>query len=548
MKILGALFAAGLFVEVTFQSAAHYYWHDGQKVELQLIADKIAVSVSASNGESVEIPEGTAYVAGHIADADLSILLCESYETMNSEDFANALKQSSPHAILTPFFLTSDNHEVASTPYINVRLKSHGDFHLLEEASASYSLDIEGNSELMPLWYILRITKETPENSVEIANRLYESGNFAEAVADFTSTDDILWCNDPLAGNQWGLRNPDFTGIDVSIEKAWESATGRGVKIAFVDTGVDMDHTDLRQNIHCPGYDTETEKPESQVYGSHGTHCAGIAAAVKDNSFQIAGVAPDAEIMSVSNRLVSSTNSRLRRAIGITWAVNNGADVISCSWNSNTRHKALDEAIEYALNQGRGGKGCIVAFASGNDGTDRVCYPADIADDILTVGAIDRNGGRASFSQYGDLLDVMAPGVDILSTLPDNEIGYSYGTSTAAPFAAGIAALILEKKPELSSRQICDIMAASAIGLKNFSETDHKDYEYGYGLVNAENALLAASASTDPVLNDDCGLCIYDICGNLIYQGDGSAFTPPSPGIYIIRARDYSRKMILRPD
>ena len=91
MKILGALFAAGLLVEITFQSAAHYYWHDGQKGEMQPIADKIAVSVSASNGESVEIPEGTAYVAGHIADADLSILLCESYETMNSEDFANAL-------------------------------------------------------------------------------------------------------------------------------------------------------------------------------------------------------------------------------------------------------------------------------------------------------------------------------------------------------------------------------------------------------------------------------------------------------------------------
>lgn len=545
MKILGALFAAGLLVEVPFQSTAHYYWHDGQKVELQLMADKIAVSVSASDGESVEIPEETASVAGRIADADLSILLCVNSDMMSSEEFADALKQSSPQAVLTPVFVTSDNHEVVSTPYINVRLKSHEDFHLLEEASSLYSLQIEENSELMPLWYILRITKETPGNSLEIANRLYESGNFAEAVADFTSTDDILWCNDPLADNQWGLRNPDFTGIDVSIEKAWESATGRGVKIAFVDTGVDMDHTDLRQNIHCPGYDTETGKPESQVYGPHGTHCAGIAAAVKDNSFQIAGVAPDAEIMSVSNRLVSSTNSRLRRAAGITWAVNNGADIISCSWNSNTRHKALDEAIEYALNQGRGGKGCIVAFASGNDGTDRVSYPTDIDDDILTVGAINRNGGRASFSQYGDLLDVMAPGVDILSTLPDNEIGYSYGTSTAAPFAAGIAALILEKKPGLSSRQVCDIMATSAIGLKNFTETDHKDYEYGYGLIKAENALLAASALTYSVLNDDCSLRVYDICGNLIYQGDESAFTPPSPGIYIIRTRDYSRKIII---
>lgn len=545
MKKWGALFAAGLLLEVSFQSAAHYYWHDGEKVELQPIADKIAVSVSAHHGDSVEIPEETASVAGRVADADLSILLCVRSDMMSGEEFAEALKQSSPQAILTPFFVTSDNHEVASTPYINVRLKSHGDFHLLEKASALYSLHIEGNSELMPLWYILRITKESPANSVEIANRLYESGNFAEAVADFTSTDDILWCNDPLAGNQWGLRNPDFTGIDVSIEKAWETATGRGVKIAFVDTGVDMNHTDLRQNIHCPGYDTETGEPESQVYGGHGTHCAGIAAAVKDNAFQIAGVAPDAEIMSVSNRLVSSTNSRLRRAMGITWAVNNGADVISCSWNSNTRHKALDEAIEYALNQGRGGKGCIVAFASGNDGTDRICYPADIDADILTVGAIDRNGERASFSQYGDMLDVMAPGVDIISTLPDNEIGYSYGTSTAAPFAAGIAALILEKNPGLPSRMVCDIMAASAIGLNNFTETDHKDFEYGYGLVKADNALLATSASTDSVINGDCGVRVYDICGNIIYQGDGSAFTPPSPGIYIVRSRDYSRKIII---
>lgn len=83
MKISGALFAAGLLVGVSFQSAAHYYWHDGQKVELQLIADKIAVSVPASSGESVEIPEGTASVAGRVADADLSILLCVRHRSLN---------------------------------------------------------------------------------------------------------------------------------------------------------------------------------------------------------------------------------------------------------------------------------------------------------------------------------------------------------------------------------------------------------------------------------------------------------------------------------
>lgn len=542
-RIAKTVYAMALLAGVAFQSTAHYYWHDGEKVELRMIADKMALSVPSSFEETVEIPEGTASVAGRISDTDLSILLCVGSDTMSGEEFANALEHASPEAILTPFFLTPDNHEVASTPYLNVRLKNPGDFHLLEEAAALYSLHIEGNSNLMPLWYILRITKTSPANSVDIANRIYESGNFAEAVADFTSADDILWCNDPLAGNQWGLRNSDFSGIDISIEKAWEHATGRGVKIAFIDTGVDLNHTDLQPNVRCTGYDTETDTPGSRVYGPHGTHCAGIAAAVKDNAFQIAGVAPDAEIMSVSNRLVSSTNSRLRRATGFSWAVRNGADIISCSWNSSTRHKALDEAIEYALTDGRGGKGCIVAFASGNDGTDRVSYPADVADGILTVGAIDRNGARATFSQYGDLLDVMAPGVDILSTLPYNETGYSYGTSTAAPFAAGIVALILEKNPDLTSEQVCGIIAASASGLKHYTETGHKDYEYGYGLIKAENALLAASASIDSVHNDDYGIRVYDICGNIIYQGDESAFTPPSPGIYIIRSHHYSRKI-----
>lgn len=165
MGIAKILCVVMLLVGCAFRSAADYYWHDGEKLELQLIPDKWTISVPSSSSESLNIPEEIASVTGGIDDSNLYILICQGSDAMNAGDFINILEQYLPGVILTPCFMTPDNHEVASTPYINVRLKSLHDFYLLQEAAELYSLHIEGNSIMMPLWYILRITKKTPGNS-----------------------------------------------------------------------------------------------------------------------------------------------------------------------------------------------------------------------------------------------------------------------------------------------------------------------------------------------------------------------------------------------
>ena len=121
-----------------------------------------------------------------------------------------------------------------------------------------------------------------------------------------------------------------------------------------------MDHIDLVENVSSLSYDTETNTSPSILYGNHATHCAGIAAAVRNNGIHVAGVAPDAKLVSISNSLHGTTNSRIRRADGINWAWRNGVDVISNSWGSSTKHPAINQAIYNAFRYGREGKGCVI--------------------------------------------------------------------------------------------------------------------------------------------------------------------------------------------
>ena len=283
--------------------------------------------------------------------------------------------------------------------------------------------------------------------------------------------------------------------IVLSAPEAWNYATGKNVKIAIIDTGIELNHIDLASNVSNLSFDTETNSSPSIVYENHGTHCAGIAAAVKDNSIQIAGVAPEATIISISNSLKPTTNSRLKRADGIIWAYQHGADIISNSWRSSTHHVAIDEAIQDAFRYGRQGKGCVISFSSGNDFLNTIGYPANCNDTILAVGAIDNTGMRASFSNYGTELDLVAPGVNILSTIPNSQTGYKSGTSMACPHVAGVAALVLERNPELTVNQVNSIINSNAKKISGVTFDVTKpdglwSNEYGYGLVDAYSSVI----------------------------------------------------------
>ena len=497
-----------------------YYYYKGKKIPLIENENKICVSIPKVNKEASERILANVKVLDKIIDEyfDIFILSRSDYEKLTSFDF---WKEDARNVLLTSSYNTESETEVFTSPYINLRLKKEQDIDILISYAEKYKLEIVKEESLMPLWYILAITQDCDKSTLECANKLWESGNFAASIPDFCSND-ILCSNDPMFNLQWGLHNSNYPGIDISACSAWNYSTGKNIKIAILDTGVDTAHIDLSPNISNLSYDTETHSSPSVLYGEHATHCAGIAAAVKDNGVQIAGVAPEATIVSISNRMIFSTNTPLKLAEGFIWAYQNDVDIISNSWHYPILHAAIDEAIHDAFKYGRHGKGCIVVFAAGNRGTGRVNYPANCNDTILAVGAIDSTGTRASFSSYGTSLDLVAPGDSILSTLPYDIVGYKRGTSMACPHVAGVAALVLERNSELTVNQVNSIINSSAKKLSGvFFDTTKPDglwnIEYGYGLVDAYNSVI--NTPTTVYIQNDTITGTRFISADSIYVG-----------------------------
>lgn len=470
-----------------------YYYYNGKKMPLTLNENKVVVSIPKDSVKTSESIRANIKALTKIKDEDFDIYVVHQseLERLASLDF---WKKDSKKVLITPSYLTADKTEVFASPYLNIRLKEEQDIGLLTSFAEQYGLKIIKQDPLMPLWYIIAITQDCDKNSLECANELWESGAFAASIPDLCSFDNLC-SNDPLFNLQWGLNNNTHPGVDLSVNSAWNYSTGKHVKIAILDSGVDTAHIDLEANISKLSYDTETNTSPTQVRGYHATHCAGIAAAVKDNNIQIAGVAPEAKIVSISIPFGSS-NVNLKMAEGIVWAYQNGVDILSNSWVT-THHSAIDDAIRDAFRYGRQGKGCVIVFSSGNHyvlSNPNVSYPANSNDTILVVGAIEKKGDVAGFSNYGPELDIVAPGDTILSTLPENMVGYESGTSMACPHVAGVAALILERNPELTVNQVNSIINSNAKKIKVTYDVSKPDgswnIQYGYGLIDAYSSVI----------------------------------------------------------
>jgi thermitase len=245
----------------------------------------------------------------------------------------------------------------------------------------------------------------------------------------------VMTPNDTYYSNEWGLAT-----IDAS--QAWDVTRGLPtVKIAILDTGVDQNHPDLAGKI-LASVNYSTSSTTDDLYG-HGTHCAGIAAAATNNSIGVAGLGYNTSILNVKVLNDSGSGSYSSIISGITWAVNNGANVISMSLGGGSSSSALKSAIDDAWN-----KGVVVVAAAGNSNSSSLFYPAGYSN-CIAVAATSQSDIKASFSNYGSWVDVAAPGEYIYSTLPNhtNQIGglnYGYlsGTSMATPFVAGLAGLI----------------------------------------------------------------------------------------------------------
>ena len=473
------------------------YYYKGKKIPLIENEEMVCINIPIANKKTSERILANVKIQKRISDESFYIFVISrsDFDKLISLDF---WREDSKSVIQTPCLYAENNEEVFATPYLNLRLKKEEDIDLLTSFAEEYRLEIVKKDQLMPLWYILAITQDSEKNVLECANELWESGKFAASVPDFCSND-LTCSNDPMFNQQWGLYNGVHSGIDINMNPIWTTPrwnhiTGKNIKIAIIDTGVDTLHKDLLSNIDNLGYDTETGNSQTVLYGDHGTHCAGIAAAIKDNNIQIAGVAPEAKIVSISNSLSLTYQNTQNLADGITWASDHGVDVISCSWGSYYSTE-INDAIQYAFTNGRHGKGCVVVFATGNDSVNSVSYPANCNDLILAVGAVDNTGVRAPFSNYGTKLDLVAPGVHILSTIPNDTTDYKDGTSMACPHVAGVAALILQRNSELTVSQVDSIICSNAKRLSGVNFNVTKPYgswnnEYGYGLVDAYHSVI----------------------------------------------------------
>ena len=503
-KYICLLFCLLMCVSTVRAKSDYFYYYKDRRIPLIVNNNKVCVSICKDHKNVRErLLENVKFVEQIKDEAfDIFIVSRSDYEKLTLLD---SWEKDVKSILLTPSYKTIDNTEVFSTPYLTLRLKNEQDKDILTSCAEKYALKIVKQNPYMPLWYILSITSDTGKNALEIANILWESGKFAASAPDL-STKKMLCSTDPMFNQQWGLHNSDYPGIDISVNSAWNYTTGKDVKIAIFDTGVELDHIDLSANIYNLSYDAETDTSPSRIYSDHGTHCAGIAAAVKDNGIQIAGVAPESTIISISYSFPMTTCNPLKIANGIIWAYQHGADIISNSWYSPVYNQAIDEAISEAFTYGRQGKGCVVVFAAGNYDGDCISYPANCNDTILVVGAITNTGARAFYSDYGNGLDVVAPGEYILSTVLDNQIDYNSGTSMACPHVAGVAALILERNSELTVNQVNSIINSNAKKLSgvNFNVTKPDglwNNEYGYGLVDAYNSVIN-TPSTVYIQND----------------------------------------------
>lgn len=508
-----------------------YYWYNNKKVGMNkntnkkyilfTSANEVALNMSVQQKAVNVIKSAEKLILSSAIqknekriDADMKWAVVENSVSLASNDFI---------LYEAPFFKLETGEEAGLSHLFYVKLKHENGIANLLKLASQYNVEIVGNNKYMPLWFTLACSKESKGNALEAANTFFESGLFAASQPDLMVEDKLNCSNDALFNDQWNLNNTGqfggTYGIDIKYCSAKSISQGsNSVIVAIIDQGIELSHPDL--NIYNMSYDTETGTSPSILHGNHGTACAGISGAITDNNIGISGIAPNCPLMSISNSLAPTPDSRQKRADGINFAWSNGASVLSNSWSSSVMYSIIDDAISLALSSGRGGLGSVVVFSAGNENNSTVSYPARSNPEILAVGAMSYCGERKNpsscdgeiwGSNYGSALDIVAPGVRISTTDLTGGAGYvsgNYfsmfnGTSAAAPHVAATAALILSVNPSLTQQQVANIIEQTGQKVGSYFYTNQTgrpngtwNNEMGYGLLNTFAALTAASCNT----------------------------------------------------
>lgn len=434
---------------------------------------------------------------------------------------------------------------VLYTENIFVKFKDRIDPAACEAMISEFGLDLRERLSYADNAYFVSAPEGTGQKVFDIAEQLLER-------------EEVEYCHPELVRErtlktippqQWHLAQATINGVLVdahaNVGAAHDITRGEGITIAIIDDGIDIDHLEFSSNGKITGAKdmmSGMDDPRPKYSGdNHGTACAGVACA--SGMDKAIGVAPQARLMPI--RLAAALGSK-KEADAFTWAADNDADIISCSWgpsdgkwwdaNDPTHSQRVPMgamtklAIDYATQKGRGGRGCIILFAAGNgnESVDNDGYAS--YEKVIAVAACNDRGKRSVYSDYGNAIWCSFPSSDmgyaplnqpapltpgIWTTDRKGRQGYNPGentkggidgnytnsfggTSSACPGAAGVAALILSIAPQLLWHQVRDLMkrACDKIDVESgaYKANGHSIY-YGFGRLNAATAVqLARSA------------------------------------------------------